>query len=183
VRALEHEAIMTTFYQLGVRAARVRATADYYAQARPWETAALADRQAVLDWFVADAAEVLDAARAEHVAFGDLFKPRDGIIDTGALNAAAPQVQTILEAAIRYADQVKATTGATVFDRRLENLRESFHGTFDHWIPFHHFTKEQIAAWDAAGELTPIEEALREAETRLTPEERDAVYRRVAASR
>ena len=142
-----------------------------------------ADRPAVLDWFVADAAEVLDLARAEHVAFGELFKPRNGVIDTAALNAAAPQVQAILEAAIRYAEQVKATTGTTVFDPRLTNLRESFHGTFDHWIPFEPITKEEIAAWEASGELIPIEEALREAEARLTPEELDAVYRRVAAGR
>lgn len=173
---------MTTLFQLGMQAARARATVDYYAQTRPWETEA-AGRPAGLDWFVADAAQVLDAAWAELDAFGESWKGQDGVLDAAALNAAAPVVAAILEAAIQYGENVRATTGTTALDRRLRNCRESFHGTFDHWIPFQHFTPAEIAALEASGDLIPIEDCIREAEARLTPEERDAVYRRVAAGR
>lgn len=196
---------MTPPFLLELRAAQTNAAREYLARSLSWRNIPENDRHTALAWFGNDATDKLTAAWWDIHGFlwaFSAFRSHGGPLRRDAVenfNRMAEAVKNTAYAALSYAEfslDLFATEEGRVMlgipqadlDQLLVPVKEWFEkckaacaGAFEHWEPLRVPSKEQIDAWSAAGDLIPVEKCLREAEARISPEERDELRRRVAA--
>lgn len=195
---------MTPTFLLELRAEQTNAAREYLVRSQPWQITPEDDRRAALTWFGNNITDTLTAAWWDIHGFlwsVGVLRSHSGPLRKEAivnLNRTAEAVKSAAEAALKYAERYlelfarieKAVPSVPQSDLTpvfapvrewFEKCEAAYAGAFEHWEPLRLPTKEGIDAWDAAGDLIPLEECLREAEARISPEERDELRRRVAA--